>query len=59
MEPMRMLLLASGILHLAKVGGGAKPHHLTLIGIQLKMLSSTPGNDVGGAVCENQQTPSC
>jgi len=30
---------------LAKVGGGAKPYHLRLIGIQLKTLSSTPSND--------------
>jgi len=45
---------AVGKWDLAKVGGGAKLHHLTLIGIQLKTLSSTPGNDVSGAVCERR-----
>jgi len=37
---------------LVKVGGGAEPHHLSLIGIQLKTLGSAPGNNVGDAVCE-------
>jgi len=41
---------AAGRWDLAEFGGRYEPHHLCLIGIQLKTLSSAPGNDVSGAV---------
>jgi len=36
---------ATGMWDLAELGGRSKPHHLCLISIQLKTLSSAPGND--------------
>jgi len=46
--------VAAGRWDLAELGGRSESHHLCLIGIQLKTLSSAPGNDVSGAVEDKQ-----
>ena len=49
-----MLLSTSGRPppYLAELGSCAEPHHFRFISVQLETLSSTPGNDICGAVSE-------